>query len=400
MSKFANMNIGVFFGSRSPEHDISIITAQLIISGLKGLGYAVTPIYINKDGEWLLGSKLGEITTFTDPGKKIDPARFNKYHLDLEQSRNQLIFRKKGLGGGEIKVDIAFPALHGSFGEDGTIQGFFEMMGIPYVGCDVVSSAIAMDKVFTKQLYLQSGIPTTNFIYFETDDWQQREEQIVGHLKSALRWPVFVKPARLGSSIGIAKVSDEKELRLAIEVALHYDSKILVEESVENLVDATVCVIGNEEPLASLIQESVFEGSQLFTYEEKYLKSGGAQLGKAGSNIFIPARLPDKTSQTIRDLAVRIFKVFGCSGIARVDFLYDSRTKQIYANEINPMPGTLYHHLWEKSGIKLSQLLDRLLSLAQQRHTKRKKVTYTFASDVLKKSSSSKLKFGKPSKPV
>ncbi|HLC99745.1 MAG TPA: D-alanine--D-alanine ligase family protein [Patescibacteria group bacterium] len=393
MPKQEKLNVGVFFGSRSPEHDVSIITAQLIISGLQGLGHAVTPIYINKAGEWLIGPELGKMAIFTDPQKTIDTAKFNKYYLDLEQSHNQLIFRRKGLVGQEIKVEIAFPALHGSFGEDGTIQGFFEMIGIPYVGCDVVSSGIAMDKVLTKQLYLQSGIPTTKFIYFGSEDWGRSAERILHRLKSELQWPVFVKPARLGSSIGIAKVHDVSELKLAIEVALHYDSKILVEESVENLIDATVCVLGNEEAVASLIQESVFEGSKFFTYEEKYLKGGGMQLGKAQNNIFIPARLDEKTSEAIRDLALRIFKAFGCSGIARVDFLYDSKIGKVYANEINPLPGTLYHHLWEKSGLKLGELLDKLLSLAMERHAKRKRITYTFASDVLKKPRSSKLKF-------
>lgn len=389
-----NLTIGVFFGSRSPEHDISIITGQLIISGLKGLGYAVMPVYISKKGEWLLGEDFGNLKTFTDPSLFPSPHEGRAgegYYLDLVSSRGKIVFKKKGIFGKEIVIDLAFPALHGSYGEDGTIQGLLEMLQVPYVGCDVASSALAMDKVLTKLLYKGSDIPTTKFLHFEAADWHKDQIKILSLIQSNSRWPVFVKPSRLGSSIGMAKARSRQELEFAVEVALHYDSKFLIEESVEDLMDVTCCVIGNENPTASLLQESVFAGSQYFSYEEKYLKEGGAQLGKAADSIVIPARLEPKTTAEIRELAMLIYKIFGCSGIARIDFLYDKTAKKHYANEINPLPGTLYHHLWKASGLELPELLEKLIGFALDRHGMKQKITHTFESDLLKKTHSIKL---------
>ncbi len=386
--------IGVFFGSRSPEHDISIITGQLIISGLKGLGYNVVPFYITKNGEWLLVQKYGNLKIFPDPSLNPSPREGREgegYYFDLASPQGKIVFKKKGIFGKEGRIDVAFPALHGSYGEDGTLQGLFEMLDIPYVGCDVASSAIAMDKVLTKFLYRANDIPTTKFLHFGAANWHKDQAKALSLIQSNLRWPLFVKPARLGSSIGMAKVKDEKDLKFAIEVALHYDSKFLVEESVEDLMDVTCCIIGNENPTASLLQESVFAGSEYFSYEDKYLREGGAQLGKAVSNIVIPARLDQKTTEEIRELALRIYKIFGCSGIARIDFLYDKSAKKCYANEINPVPGTLYHHLWKAGGLEFPELLEKLIEFALARHQVKQKISHTFESDLLKKSNSIKL---------
>lgn len=384
------MTIGVFFGSRSPEHDISIITGQLIISGLKGLGHNVIPIYLSKKGEWLLGDELGTMEAFTSGSQKITSARFGKYYLDLEKSSEKLVFRKKGLGGSKLAVDLAFPAFHGANGEDGTIQGLFEIFNIPYVGCDVTSSAITMDKILTKQFYREQGIPTTKFVHYDRQAWTNDRNEILRAIGEQLKWPVFVKPARLGSSIGIVKAKTAQDLEFAIEVALHYGQRFLVEESVENLMDVTVAVLGNEAPQPSLLQESVF-GDELFSYEEKYLKGGGAQLGRAQKSIVIPARLDGQTTKIIQDLAVKIFALFGCSGIARVDFLYDKKSGEYFANEVNTLPGTLYHHLWKASGIEFFELLTRLLAYAREKHESKKKLTMTFESEVLKRTNSAKL---------
>lgn len=385
-----NLNIGVFFGSRSPEHDISIITGHLIISGLRGLNYPVIPVYLGKRGDWLIGEEFGRLNLFTDPGKHIDPEHFPKYRLDLEKSKGKLVFRKK-FGFQEVTVDIAFPAVHGSHGEDGTLQGLFEMFDVPYVGCDVTSSAIAMDKVLTKQLYVAKGIPTTKFLYFTREDWDKDKSGILRKIKDELVWPVFVKPARLGSSIGVAKVKTQQDLEMAIEVALHYDSKFLAEESVEDLMDVTCSVLGNQSPVTSLLQESVFEGSDFFSYEEKYLKDGGAQLGKAQRSIVIPARLDEETAKKIRETAAQIYKLLGCSGIARVDFLYDKTKSNFYANEVNTLPGTLYHHQWKASGVGLPELLEKLIKFGLERRDLKQKIAYTFESDLLRKTNSIKL---------
>lgn len=385
--------IGVFFGSRSPEHDISIITGQLIISGLKALGYPVVPVYLSKAGDWYLGDRYGDIEYFKAEKPKL--RRGDQYTLDLRASAEKLVFKKTGMFGfGVHTIDIAFPALHGQMGEDGTIQGLFDLLNVPYVGCGVTASAVTMDKVLTKQLYEEQGISTTPYVWFTKEEWSSDRRAVLRQVGEKLKYPLFVKPARLGSSIGIEKVRDKENLERAVEVALHYDDKAIVENAVEPLMDVTVAVLGNsDDPRPSLLQESVFQDS-LFSYEEKYLKKGGAQLGKAQDSIVIPARLAESTTETIQGMAAEIYKLFECSGTARVDFLVNTDTGEIFANEINTLPGTLYHHLWKASGVSLNDLLEHLLDFAEERHERRKKLTTTFASNVLAAAGGSKGKLG------
>lgn len=385
------MKIAVLFGSRNPEHDVSIITGQLVISGLKELNHEVIPVYLGKDGNWYVGEELGNLEFFKAQDVASKLKDFSGFALDLSQY-GKLVFKKSGfLSSKEFVADIAFPAFHGQNGEDGTIQGIFELLGVPYVGCDVTSSAVTIDKVLTKLMYQRFSIPTTKFSYFTTNEWIENKDAIVGDIRNNMTMPVFVKPARLGSSIGISKAKNIEEMEFAIEVALHYDDKVLVEESVEDLMDITVAVMGNDSPITSKIQESAYS-KEFFSYEDKYISDGGAQLGNAEKKIIIPATLDEKTTREIQDLAVEIYKEFGCSGLARVDFLYDKTFKKYYANEINTLPGTLYHHLWKESGIDLKELLTRLVDLADEKFQKRQRLTTTFESAILKQASSTKLK--------
>lgn len=385
-------NIGVFFGSRSTEHDISIITGELIISGLKGLDYNVVPVYITREGDLMIDESLSKLTAFTDPKNKVEEKTgFKQYFLDLENSRGKMVLKKKGLGGKSITIELAFPAFHGAYGEDGTIQGLFEMFDIPYVGCGVTASAIAMDKALTKQMCEINNIPTTKYKVFTKKEWDDDKANIIAEIKK-LKWPVFVKPVHLGSSIGIAKIKDgdDKNLENKIEVALYYDDKVLVEEGVENLMDVTCCIIGNDELVASKLQESVFQ-AELFDFEEKYLKDGGAQLGKSESGLKIPARLDGGMTKKIQDLAEKVYTSIGCSGIARVDFLLDKKTNEVFANEINPLPGTLYHHLWKESGLDLPELLKKLIQYAKEKHESKKDLAHSFKSTLLSSLNSTKM---------
>lgn len=386
-----NLKIGVFFGGKSPEHDVSIITGQLIISELKKMDYDVMPIYLDKNGNWFIGKELGELKFFNDTAKTEKLKKYSGYYLDLSRSEKKMILKKKGLYFKKIEIDLAFPAFHGVNGEDGTIQGMFEIINIPYVGCDVPSSAMAMDKTLTKLFYKNEGIATTKFIHFTKKDWRENKDKILSKIKNDLNWPVFIKPARLGSSIGMAKIKKYEDLEFACEVAMHYDNKILAEESVEDLADITCAVLGNNAPKPSLIQESVFIGDH-FSYENKYLEDGGAQLGNAQNNIIIPAKLDEETTKEVQCLAVKIFKIFGCSGIARIDFLFDKKSKIIYANEINPLPGTLYHHLWKKSGLELNELIENLIWLALEKYKEKNEIVYTFESNLLEQAKGIKLK--------
>ncbi|MFA4930788.1 MAG: D-alanine--D-alanine ligase family protein [Patescibacteria group bacterium] len=385
--------IGVFFGSRSPEHDVSIITAQLIISALKGMNKEVVPVYLSKKGEWYVGDEMGEIGFFTREGVEDRLENLGGYFLDLSiVGKMRLV--KTGLFKKLIDIDLAFPSFHGLNGEDGTAQGLFELIGLPYVGCDVAASALTMDKVLTKMIYRSAGFPTVEFVYFTGHEWKANQTDILVECQGKLGWPLIIKPARLGSSIGITKVKDRDSLLQAIEVALHYDDKVIVERCIEDLMDITCAVLGDGENIvSSLIQESTF-ASELFTYEEKYLKEGGSQLGKAESKIIIPARLDVKTTDEIRQMSAQIFKLFGCAGIARVDFLYDRANNKYYANEINTLPGTLYHHLWKKSGVSLEELLSELIDLAKKRQINKAKITSVFESSILQKMKGSKVKAG------
>ena len=388
-SQTKKMTIGVFFGSRNPEHEVSIITGQLIISELKKLNYTVIPIYIDKKGDWFSHEKLGYLKFFTDQDLDEKMSKMDTCTIDFNTPNNTLTIKSKKLLSKEIIIDLAFPAFHGMNGEDGTVQGVFELSNIPYIGCDVSSSAMTMDKIITKQIYKSANIQTTAFTYFTQTNWIADKDQVLKRLQQ-LHWPLFVKPARLGSSIGIAKARDAQELENACEVALHYDNRVIVEESVENLMDITCAVLGNAEPIPSLVQESAFQGEH-FSYEAKYLEDGGAQLGNAQNNIIIPARIDEATTKKVQGMAVEIYKLFGCTGTARVDFLYDKKEEKVFANEINTMPGTLYHHLWKASGVEISALLEKLINLALQQHKEKNEITVTFKSDLLSHANSIKL---------
>jgi D-alanine-D-alanine ligase len=384
------MKIAVFFGSRNPEHDVSIITGQLIISGLKEMGYDVLPVYIGKTGTWFVGKELGDLEFFKEKNYESKLSRFGGFSLDL-RATGKLVLQSSGLmSSRKYEADLAFPAIHGQNGEDGTLQGLFEIMNIPYVGCDVTASTIAIDKVLTKLMYQRFDIPTTDFIYFNKSDWASQKESLMGEAIQKMSFPMFVKPARLGSSIGITKVKTQKDLEFAIEVALHYDEKILIEQGIENLKDLTVCIIGNDKLIASKIQESAYS-QDFFSYEDKYINDGGAQTGNATKKLIIPANIDDKTAQDITKTALDVYKKIGCTGIARVDFLYDQTSSKFYANEVNTLPGTIYHHLWKESGIVLKDLLEKLISYAQERYSMKQKQNYTFESEILTKANGSKL---------
>ncbi|NCN21998.1 D-alanine--D-alanine ligase [Candidatus Falkowbacteria bacterium] len=392
MSKIKN--IGVFFGGKSPEHEISIITGQLIISELKKYeSYRIIPIYLDKQERFFSDDSLGSLAFFSQDGYEKKLNSLMNYDLSLKESVNKLVFKSTSIFPKKIVIDLAFPAFHGNLGEDGSMQGLFNIFNIPYVGCDAPASAIAMDKILTKIFYQGLGIKTTKFLSYSLVDWNKNSEIILKEVETNLRWPVFVKPPHLGSSIGITKVKKIEDLSNAIEVALHYDTKVIVEESVENLMDITCAVIGHKEPIASLIQESSCE--EMFSYDDKYLDEGGAQLGRADSKIFIPARLDEEISEEIRATSKKIFTALGCSGISRFDFLYNKETKEFFANEINPMPGTLYHHLWQKSGIEISDLINLLISSALEKQEEKNKTVFSFSTTVLSKLKNSKLKFNK-----
>jgi D-alanine-D-alanine ligase len=383
--------IGVFFGGKSPEHDISIITGELIISVLKKIPeYEVIPVYLDKEEHFFIDDKLGSLAFFSAGDYQPTLKNMGAYDLDLDASSDCLVFKKAGILSKKKIIDFVFPAFHGNLGEDGAMQGLFNIFNVPYVGCDVAASSIAMNKILTKIFYQGLNIPTTKFVFYNRAQWQADKTKILEEIKTSLTWPVFVKPPHLGSSIGITKVSDFKDLEQACEVALHYDDQLLVEEGVENLMDITCAVRGYRSPQPSLLQESSFSEG-LFSYEDKYLSDGGAQLGQADKKIVIPASLDQNTTQKVQAASVKVFQALGCVGIARFDFLYNKATGQYFANEINPLPGTLYHHLWEKSGVKIGELVRQLINDALIRQEEKDASVHSFSSEVLSQLKSLKL---------
>lgn len=377
----------VVFGGRSVEHDVSIITA--INSVIKPLRltkkYQIEPVYISKDGKWYWDEALSNIDTYSSG--KIDSLIKKLKPVVLSFEDGLVISNGKSFNSKKAKIDIVFPALHGTYGEDGDLMGLLEMAGVAYVGCGVTASAIAMDKVIAKQLAIASKIPTPNFLYYRTKDYKDNPVKVVNEINTHLNWPLFIKPAHLGSSIGISRVSSNDELENAIELAFHYDDMIVVEEEVSNLIEVTLPIIGNETPEPAYLERPTLKKSDFFDFEAKYLRGGkkGSKSSSASSSYSqVPAELPKKIYKAAEDLGVNVYKTFGLSGIARVDMLIDSKTGKVFFNEINPLPGSLYSHNFQKFGLSNVELVEKLLYFAMEKFEQKNKLNSSFATNYLK----------------
>lgn len=379
--------IAVIFGGQSAEHDVSIITAHIpIIQSLLAAGqFDVWPIYIAKDGSWYADQAMNDLAYFKQNDFETRLAKQKKIQLLFDEGLKMILPTKEKLFGAKskiIKIDVVFPAMHGTFGEDGSLMGLLRMAGVPFVGCDVFASSVAMDKVLTKQVLASENIPIVPYVWFTKNDWE-RERNIYKEKIAKLRWPLFVKPAHLGSSIAITKVRQESELENAIEVALHYDDKILIEESVENLIEVTLPIMGNDELQLAAIERPLNK-TEFLDFNDKYLK-GGKKTSGTYLNREIPAKIDEDLAKQVEDLGKKTYRILGCSGIARIDFLIDGAKKQVYVNEVNTLPGSLYHHNWKTIGVSGVELVTKLVALAEEGFRERQNITYTFNSDILKK---------------
>lgn len=388
--------VGVVFGSRSTEHDVSVITALAsVITPLELSGkYRVLPVYIAKDGRWYANEELKDIGLYSSG--KINS--WLKRHRPVELSVGQgLRLISKGFRTKTTAIDIAFPALHGTHGEDGQAMGIFEMAGIPYVGCDVAASAVAMDKVLTKLVVEASGISTAAFQHFTKYEFEQDPAEWITRINRNLHYPLFVKPAHLGSSIGITRVTDPAELQNAIEVAIHYDDRAVVEEAVPNLIEVTLPIMGNDQPRPALLEQPTVSSQDFFDFDTKYMaggkKGGGSQLGGALNGVGakgaqgysqIPADLPANLYKQAVETGLAVYKALGCSGLARVDMLIDSKLGKVYCNEVNPLPGSLYAHNWNRAGVSNVDLVTSLVDLAIERHEHKRKLKTSFSTNFLK----------------
>ena len=391
MEELQDRTIGVFFGGQSPEHEISIITGEFIIAELKKMGFTVVAVYVDRDGAWYTDEAIAKLAFFeTDYKEKL--AILPEYYMNLGNSQHKLALRQKGVfGRGGVDIEYIFPAFHGLYGEDGTIQGMAEFFQVPYAGCGIYASAIAVDKDLTKRVLRALDIPTTESVTVGKEEYEKNREYIEKEIQKVLGLPLFVKPARSGSSIGITKVKEKDGLRDALNLAFYYDSKIVVEKSVENIVDITCAVLSDgEEVIVSEIQESLFK-SDFFDYRVKYLEDGGAQTGNAEANLVIPAKISKKHEEKVKEICTTLFKEMEASGIMRIDFLLNKETEELYANEVNTLPGTLYHHLWKKSGIEISKVLEMILTNGMKFWKQGQEMHNDYATDVLANANQTKL---------
>lgn len=378
------IKIAIVFGSRSVEHEVSIVTAMQVFENIDRGKYEVIPVYIGKSGRWLAGDKLQKMENFKN--LKLKNIRAREYFL--AGSPNGKLTAKSFFGfSKKISIDIFMPLVHGTFGEDGTLQGLLEMADMPYTGSGVTGSAVGMDKIIQKAVFKDADIPMVKYVWFLKNEWQKDKNKILDNIEKSLAYPVFVKPANLGSSVGINKAFNGSELENAIEIASHFDRRILVEEGKENIIEINCSVLGNNNDLQiSVCEQPINRSDKMLTYEDKYLK-GGKTKGMAGLSRLAPAPISDELTKKIQETAKTAFRAIDASGLARVDFLVDVEKNLIWINEINTLPGSLSFYLWEKSGISFSNLIDKLIELGFERYKEKKGIIFSYETDLISKTS-------------
>jgi D-alanine-D-alanine ligase len=363
-------NIGVFFGGRSTEHEISVISASQAMAAIDRGRYDVTPIYITKQGRWYTGDALLDVRNYRDPASLLKKCT-EVYMRPVYGDYNIYPAKLSGFfgGGGKPvgKLDVVIPVLHGSNGEDGIFEGVLETIGIPFAGCNTLSSANGMDKITMKMILQASGVPVVPYLWFTDKQWFGQREQLIGRIESELGYPVIVKPSNLGSSVGIGRAMNREQLIDRIDDAERYSSRIIVEHMVEQLQEINCSVLGNADEYQTSVLEEPIKSGEILSYEDKYMGGTKGAKGMQAAQKRIPAELPADVTERIQFLAGETFRVLGCHGVSRVDVIVDRADGNIYVNEINTIPGSLSFYLWEATGLTFAGLMDKLVQLAVQR---------------------------------
>lgn len=382
------LNVGVVFGGRSVEHEISIISANLTMNAINKDRYNVIPFYIDKNGGWYTGDSLFELNNYRDIDKlllktqgvipKVGSGASGFYKVPKN------IFTSRKL----INVDVIFPVIHGTYGEDGILQGLFESMNIPYVGCDVLSSAVAMDKVTSKVLLQSAGINILDYHWFYGEQWVDSKDDVISNIKSKFDYPLVVKPANLGSSIGVAAVNDDSELEDAIDLSTRLSHRVLIEPKIKNLKEINCSVLGDRELIEVSVCEEPLGVDDILSYRDKYSGGSKNKLGfkssDQGAKRKIPADISEDLNNKIQEMAKRAFTEFACSGVVRVDFLIDQDSNDVYLCELNTIPGSLSFYLWEPSGKDFPSLTERLIEIALKRNREDNNLLVTYSENILK----------------
>ena len=379
------INMGVFFGGSSVEHEVAIISAVQAMSYINRDKYNIIPIYITKSGEMYLGDDLTNMESYKDiPAllkKCTQVAVVSQNGNCVIKPVNKGVFQKFK----DITIQIAFPIVHGTNCEDGSLQGFFETMRIPYIGCDVVSSAVGMDKAMFKSVCKDAGLPVLPCKSFRARYWFEERDSVISQLEGAIEYPMIVKPANLGSSVGISKASDRAGLIDAIELACSFAEKILVERAVTSLREINCSVLGDADENEASVCEEPFMSDEILSYEDKYMSGAkGGSKGMASVTRKCPADISEEKATEIRKLSKKVFSTLGCSGVSRIDYLLDtSDNDRVYINEINTIPGSLAFYLWEASGLKYTDMIDRLVEIAYKRARNRSNTMFTIDTNLL-----------------
>lgn len=377
-------NVAVFFGGRSVEHEISVISALQAINAFDKDKYNIIPIYISKQGRWYTGPQLLDIKNYRDMSRLVSQAEevfmrpeygdFNLYkvHTGLLSKKNPVV----------VELHVAIPVLHGTNGEDGVFEGLLETIGIPFAGCNTLSSANGMDKITMKMILRAENVPVVDYVWFTDHQWNSSRDEQVKKIEEKLGYPVIVKPANLGSSVGIGTASNRAELIEKINNAEKFSQRIIVEHMIEQLKEINCSVLGDaDEHQASVCEEPIKTGKFL-SYEDKYMGGSKTTQGMQASDKRIPADLPTEVSEKIRHIAAETFRVLSCHGVSRVDVMIDEKDGNVYVNEINTIPGSLSFYLWEASGITFTQLMDRLVALALKRKRATDRKTFTYDQNI------------------
>lgn len=404
-------NVAVFFGGRSVEHEVAVISAVQAMNFMDTEKYDITPVYITKNGEMYHSDEMKNIDEFRNIPALLEKSQ--NVTMVRKGDKFNLIELKKGLFKKVIcSVDIAFPVVHGTNCEDGSLVGWFELLGIPYVSCDVLSAAVGMDKAVCKYVLQKAGVPVLDCVEFYAKEYVAEKDSILKEIEDKFGYPVIVKPANLGSSVGISKADDKDELLTSIKDAMNYASKIIVEPAVTELRELNCSVVGDtDECETSVIEEPVMTG-KILSYEDKYkggekgtkgakgaTKSAGTgKGGMASLSRKIPADITDKIKNDVESYAKETFKALGCNGVVRIDFLYDTKADKVYVNEINTIPGSLSFYLWEPKGVKYKSLLDRMIDLGFKRARTKENLKFSFDTNILENSMSFGQKGSKGSK--
>ncbi len=398
------LNIAVFFGGESVEHEVSIISAHQAIEALDKNKYNVIPVYVSKERKLYVSDLLKDMSNYKDLKHLI--SQCTQVSITSEDNRVVIrpvkpsLFGPKELG----TIDVAIPVMHGTNGEDGTIQGFFEMLKVPYAGCDLYGAAIGQDKVLQKNVLNDNNLPITNWFWVYGAEMDTRQSEILDKVHRLI-YPVIIKPARTGSSVGISIAHNDEEYLACFDEARQYDEKIITEKVVKPMREINCSVVGDSYSCVASVLEEVSSVSQdeLLSFSDKYLgggkssKSQGSK-GMASTARIVPAPLTDEQTRLVQQLAKETFRVLGTSGVCRIDFLMDADTKKVYVNEINTIPGSLAFYLWQAAGVSFSELMDKLVELALDRERRRSKMTFSYETNILSNFSASSAKGSKGSK--